>query len=104
MHRKNIPLSWRNSKENFRLISAAKDIKGVIESFTIVHNAPKEFENQVPYILALILLDIGEKITSQIVDCKEVSIGMKVEPCLRKVYSDGDDGLIHYGTKFRPVK
>lgn len=77
---------------------------GVIESFTVVYNAPKDFENQVPYILALIKLENGEKITSQIVDSDKIDIGMKVEPCLRRLYSDGEDGLICYGAKFRVVK
>jgi len=106
MHKKSSPLSWRHSKEHYRLVGSVKNIniKGVIESFTIVHNAPKGFENQVPYILALIDLDNGEKITSQIVDCDKVSIGMNVKPCLRRVYVDSDDGIIHYGTKFRLIK
>jgi uncharacterized OB-fold protein len=102
--RKNALFSWRNLKGSFELISASDKIEGVIESFTIVHNAPKDFEAQAPYVLALILLNNGKKVTSQIVDCKEVSIGMKVEPCVRKFYSDDEDGLIHYGTKFRVIK
>lgn len=103
MHKKNIPLSWRRSKEQCRLAGAIENITGVIDSFTVVHNAPKGFENQVPYILALISLSNGGKITSQIVDSKKVSIGTKVEPCLRRLYSD-DEGIIDYGTKFRVIK
>ena len=103
MHRKSSPLSWRNSKENFRL-AADTSIKGVVESFTIVHIAPKGFEKQVPYMLALISLNSGKKITAQVVDCKNLSVGMKVEPCLRKAYADGEDGIISYGTKFRVAK
>ena len=79
-----------------------ENVIGVIESFTIVYNAPKEFKNQVPYILALISLNNGKKVTSQIVDSKKISIGMKVEPCLRRVYSNDED-IIHYGTKFMVV-
>lgn len=90
-------------KDNFKLASDL-ELQGVIESFTIVHNAPKGFENQVPYILALISFSNGKKITSQVVDCKEVSIGMKVKPCLRKIYADKGDGLINYGIKFRLEK
>lgn len=96
-------LSWRLSKKNYRLICNA-DTKGVVESFTIVHTAPKGFENNIPYILALILLDNGEKTVSEIVDCKNISIGSKVGPCLRRVYTDGEEGIITYGTKFRVVK
>lgn len=100
MHKKSSPLAWRNSKQEFKLASDF-ELSGTIESFTVVYNAPKGFENQVPYILALILLSNRERITSQIVDCKEVSIGAKVVPCLRRVHASQENGLISYGVKFR---
>lgn len=103
MHRKSASLAWRNSKEHYKLVGSV-DIKGTVESFTIVHSAPKEFEEHAPYIIALIFLNNGQRIVSQIADCKNVEIGVKVEPCMRKVYTDGEDGLIHYGAKFIPIK
>jgi len=96
------PLSWRLSKE--RIKPASSEIKGVIESFTVVYNAPKGYENHVPYTIALVRLANGERATSQIVDADRVEVGMKVEPCLRKVYVNGDKGLIEYGVKFRLIK
>lgn len=105
MHKKSSPLMKRNNERNYELArSIGGSVTGSIESFTKVYGAPSGFEKQSPYILALISLDNGKKITSQIVDCKEVKIGDKVEPCLRKVYADGKDGAIHYGTKFRVIK
>ena len=108
MHRKSSPLMKRNNERNYELARntgySNNSITGTIESFTRVYSAPLGFENQAPYILALVSLGNGKKITSQVVDCKEVRIGDKVEPCLRKVYVDGKDGLIHYGTKFRVIK
>ncbi len=103
MHKKSSPLSWRISKGMYKLAGAAGKM-GTVESYTIVHSAPKDFEGKAPYALALIKLDSGDKVVSEIVDLKNISIGMKVEPCLRKVYADGEDGIIHYGTKFRPSK
>lgn len=103
MHRTSAPASRRNSKNDFKLISSLK-CTGIIESFTLVHNAPLDFESKVPYFLALIKLDNGDKIISQVADCKKLSIGMKVEPCLRRIFADGDSGLISYGTKFRLIK
>lgn len=94
----------RKKKENYGLAGSIKNVHGIIESFTAVYNAPSGFEKHVPYILALIALDNGEKVTAQVVDSKNIVIGMKVEPCLRKMYVDGDEGIIHYGTKFRLVK
>ena len=96
------PLYWRLSKERLKL--AGSEIKGVIESFTMVYNATKGYEDHTPYIIALIRLANGERITSQIVDADRIEAGMKVEPCLRKVYVNGDKGLIEYGTKFRLIK
>lgn len=96
------PSYWRVSKKRFKL--ASSEIEGIVESFTIVYNAPKDYEENIPYIIALVRLENGVKIISQIVDADKIEIGMKVEPCLRKVCVDGDDGLIHYGTKFRVTK
>lgn len=104
MHRKSSPLMKRNNERNYSLIREIEGVTGVIESFTVVHSAPSGFEKYCPYILALINLSNGRRITSQVVDCKEVKIGDKVEPCLRKIYADASGGLIHYGTKFRVIK
>ena len=52
----------------------------------------------------MVRLANGERATSQIVDADRVEVGMKVEPCLRKVYVNGDKGLIEYGVKFRLIK
>lgn len=104
IHKKSSPLAWRLSKENYKLARPTENIGGVIESFTIVHSAPQGYENKAPYILAVIILSSGEKTVSEIVECKNASIGDKVEPCLRRIYTDGDGGIIHYGTKFRVVK
>ena len=103
MHRKSSPLSWRNSKENFKM-SSDTSLKGTVESFTIVRSPPKGFEKNIPYILALISLNNGKKIVSEIVNCRNLSIGAKVEPCLRRICTAGDDGIIAYGTKFRLSK
>jgi hypothetical protein len=42
---------------------------------------------------------------SQIVDVDpdDVSSGMKVEACFRRVKEDGKTGILQYGYKFRPV-
>ena len=79
--------------------------KGKIFSYTIIHAAPKIFEKYTPYIIALVELDEGPKVMSQIVDCKpeEVKIGMEVEACLRKLFEQDEDGIISYGFKFRPM-
>jgi hypothetical protein len=77
--------------------------RGKIVSFSTIYSAPSGFENQVPYIIALIELEEGPKLLSQIVDSDRVEIGDKVEICVRKVFEDGKEGIIQYGIKFRHV-
>jgi uncharacterized protein len=76
---------------------------GRIYSYSTIRSPPLGFERQVPYTIAIVKLDEGPKMTAQIVDFDNVEIGMEVECCLRKVYADGNKGIIHYGIKFRPL-
>jgi len=79
--------------------------KGEVFTYTIIHVGPDDFEEQVPYPIAIIQLDEGPRITAQIVDCpvEDVHIGMKVESVFRKIQEDGSIGAIYYGYKFRPL-
>lgn len=78
---------------------------GKVFTFTEVSAPPEGFEDQVPYILAIIELDEGAKITGQIVDAHKdsVKIGSRVESVFRVIQRDDPEGLIHYGFKFRLV-
>jgi uncharacterized OB-fold protein len=80
--------------------------KGKVVTYTVVHEAPETFEMQKPYILAIIEMTEGPKLTAQLIDCKEdeVRIGMEVESTFRKLHEEGHSGMIHYGYKFRPVR
>jgi uncharacterized OB-fold protein len=77
--------------------------RGKILTYTIIRSAPKQFENMVPYVVAIIRLDEGPRITSQIVDCEpeEAGIGKRVKVCFRKIAEDGKAGAISYGYKFQ---
>ena len=77
---------------------------GVIETFTVIHTPAPGFEFQTPYIMAVVKLDGGPMLTTQIVDVEpeDVKIGMRVEKVFRKIQEDGEGGLIYYGFKFRP--
>ncbi len=78
--------------------------EGEVYSFTVVHEAPSQFEMQKPYVMAIIRMDEGVMVTAQLIDVdpKEVEIGMKVKATLRKLGEDGPAGVIHYGYKFTP--
>jgi len=77
--------------------------KGEVVTYTIIHVGQEDFEEQVPYAIAIIKLDEGPQITAQIVDCKldEIKIGMKVTSTFRKIKQDGSTGAIYYGYKFK---
>jgi len=80
--------------------------RGKIYSFTSVSSGPAGFELEAPYVLAIVELEEGPKITAQIVGAREqdVKIGDCVEMVFRKVLEDSPEGLIHYGYKFRLEK
>jgi uncharacterized protein len=77
---------------------------GEVYSFTTLQETPEGFDDQAPYMLALIKLDEGPLITAQITDVDgPVSIGDRVEMVTRKLTSEGSRGMIVYGYKFRQV-
>lgn len=96
---------------------------GKIVSYSIIHEGPEAFKDQVPYVMAIIELDEGPRITAQIVDMPrmdnddpaqeqtessssediipELAIGSRVTSVFRKISADGKSGIIHYGYKFK---
>lgn len=79
--------------------------QGHVVTWTVIGNAPIGFEKYVPYIVALIELDDGCRLLSQVVDIvpEELFAGFKVEAVFRRVKEDGKEGIIQYGYKFRPI-
>jgi uncharacterized OB-fold protein len=78
---------------------------GEVYSYTTIYDAPAGFEHNAPYVIALVKLEEGPVITAQLTDIAtdEVTIGMPVEMVTRKLRSDGEEGMIIYGYKFRPL-
>jgi len=78
---------------------------GKVVTYTVIRSASEQFENTTPYVLAIIQLDEGPRLTSQVVAKPEdVAVGTRVRSVFRRIMADGDSGVIHYGTKFVPVK
>lgn len=77
---------------------------GELYSYSTVTAPPTEMEDCAPYVIALIRLDSGRMILSQLTDCaeEELRIGMRMEMVVRKIREKGKQGLILYGYKFRP--
>lgn len=129
--KESIPLTWRRIPERYRIVGVRCDTcksayfpkrsvcprcrrkgrlsevqfsgKGKVYSFTEVASPPNGFEDQVPYILAVIELDEGARLTGQIVDAAkdDIRVGSRVERVFRIIQSDDPEGLVHYGFKFK---
>ena len=134
MYEKAVPHYWRGFKERYGLVGSVCEHcnkyffpsrlicpecrrrgkmkeykfsgKGKVYSFTVIRTPPTGFELYVPYIMAIVELEEGARVVSQLVDCKpdEVKIGMPVEVCFRKIREENKSGLVLYGFKFRPVR
>jgi uncharacterized OB-fold protein len=78
---------------------------GKVLTYSLIHSAPEGFESSVPYPVALIELEDGTKLMTQLTDCdgSDITIGMPVEMAVRKTREEGRTGLIIYGYKFRPT-
>ena len=80
--------------------------KGKIYTYSIIRSAPDDFKKSAPYAVAVIELEEGAKLTSQLVDCDvdDIKIGDNVEMVFRRIREDGKDGVISYGYKFKVIK
>ena len=78
---------------------------GQVYSYTTIYDAPAGFEAYTPYSVALVKLDEGPLVTAQLtdIDPDNVEIGQEVEMVTRKMRTDGPEGMIVYGYKFRPL-
>lgn len=76
--------------------------KGVVEQVTTVHTPPAGFELQAPYLLALVRLEEGPRVTAQVVDAKPEAVakGTPVRAVFRRINAEGEGGVIQYGYKF----
>ena len=74
---------------------------GKIMTYTILHEPLPGFDAQAPLYLAVVKLDNGAKVLSQVVDSQEgVRTGAKVRATIRRAMVDGESGQIVYGYKF----
>ena len=78
--------------------------RGKILTYTIIRVAPQQFVDQSPYAVGIAELDDGVKLTGQIVDCdfKDLKVGQRVKIEFRKIYDEGEAGILCYGYKFIP--
>jgi len=127
-----VPRYWRETKYRYRLIGqmcaqcggvnfprsgvcsacGSADLEeaklaetGHVVSWTVVRNPPADYTVYAPYLVALVELDDGVRLLTQLVDIEPIKMktGMRVEAAFRRVKVDGDSGIIEYGYKFRPL-
>lgn len=79
---------------------------GEVYSYAVVHQAPAEFADAVPYTVALVRLVEGPLLAAQLADIgpgDAVAIGMPVSVVTRRMRADGSQGIAIYAYKFRPL-
>jgi uncharacterized OB-fold protein len=77
--------------------------RGAVFSYAEVAQPPQGFSG--PYLVALVELEEGIRVTAQLTDVEpdDVEIGMPVEMVTRRLQEKGQHGYLVYGYKFRPV-
>ena len=127
-----VPRYWRERKYLYRLIGSEckkcgrryfpprkvclhckstemREVKlpetGRILTYSIVYVSPRGFEKYVPYIIAIVELDDGTRVFTQLTDIKpeDVKVGMRVIATFRRIREQSKDGIIEYGVKFKPI-
>lgn len=80
--------------------------RGKVVSYSLINVAPNGFKDQAPYLVAIIKLEEGPKLTAQLTDCSpdQVKIGTEVELVFRRLGQESEDGIIYYGYKAKPVE
>ena len=81
------------------------DGHGALYSFSTLYQAPLGYERGLPYSVGIVKLDEGPMVEAQLTDANpdELKIGQRMEKVTRKLREQGEEGLIVYGYKFRPV-
>ena len=79
--------------------------RGELYSFSVLRQPPDGYEAFAPYPVALVRLEEGPLVSAQLTDCGEadLSIGQAVEMVTRQLVDSGEDHMLVYGYKFRPV-
>jgi uncharacterized OB-fold protein len=79
--------------------------EGTIYTFTTIEVPPSQFKDSAPYVVGMIELTDGTKITCQVADCdpSTLKIGQKVKIEFRRVQTHGEHGVLSYGYKAVPA-
>jgi hypothetical protein len=75
--------------------------EGKLVTFTVVRVASDKFSTQTPFVVGIVELNDGVRVTTQIADVEvdKVEIGQKVKLVFRRIQEDGKAGILCYGYK-----
>jgi len=78
---------------------------GEVVTYTVIRVAPGGFTEEVPYALGIVEVEGGVRLMAQLVDVplEEIKTGMPVRLEFRKIYEEGEAGIICYGHKAVPA-
>jgi len=87
--------------ETFRMKGTGK-----ILTHTVVRTPAHEFAGQAPFAVGIVQMDDGPRLTVQIadVDFAELRVGLPVRLEFRRIFCEGDSGIIQYGHKAVPAR
>jgi uncharacterized OB-fold protein len=87
------------SSKNFETVKLSEE--GTIVTFTVIRVASEKFAKQTPFVVGIVELADGVRITTQIadVDVDSISIGQPVRMIFRNIQEDGHAGVLCYGYK-----
>lgn len=79
---------------------------GKIVSHTVVRTPSSAFSALQPFAVGIVEMDDGPRLTVQIADVKfeELKIGLPVRLEFRRIFSEGESGVIQYGHKAVPLR
>ena len=78
---------------------------GKILTYTVIRVPPAPYKDESPFAVAIVEMDDGPRITTQVAAWKEseLKVGQPVRLEFRKIQTDGEAGPIQYGYKAVPV-
>lgn len=79
---------------------------GKVITYTVIRTPADAFKGQAPFAVGIVKMDGGARLTTQIADVsfEELKVGLPIKMEFRRIFSEGDAGLIHYGHKAVPVR
>ena len=79
--------------------------EGKLLTYTVVRVGSDKFSHQTPYVVGIVELNDGVRLTMQIadVDVDKVEVGQKIRVVFRRIQEDGRAGILCYGYKGVPA-